>query len=412
MRYIRNHIIEYQLFALIIYLVLITITSSMKITLPIYIVLSIWPFLSSFRKMEIVPFITITISVLYLIYGLVFQDKTETLVSFLSKTYQFIAFMTFVSYMDRNSVNEIRNERKLIWLCIIVETLLGLYLLRHSSFVDISGLTRITAGRQPVGGNFSIVLAPVMFYAYFRHEDSRRSIIALSLIPAIWVFLSGTRGYMLLFILSLAPMYWDYFFSLDKKSRNKTLVACVSIAIVVFVSIYLVLSNTALLDRLSLLLRIESGTGSRGSENKIVIDFFKNTSVIYKIIGIGYGGIPANAPGYLNAVSANVTGAWSYANYADRVGVSFHNLFSNYLLLQGLVGCIEIIIIFLWGFSKLKKVYVISKNEKRCIYLYWIGFFIMNCFRWSCDCGISEMIVFAIILGMMNKNYDNYGYEE
>lgn len=411
MRYIRNHIIGYQLFVLFIYLVLITITSSMKVTLPIYIVFSILPFIHSMTKVEPVPFIVLSISIVYIVYGLAFQDRTETLVSFLSKTYQFIAFMLFISFMQRFDIDEINNETRLMWLCIGVETILGIYLLRHGSLVDTSGLTRITSGRQPVGGNFTIVMIPVIFYAYFRHKEIRRKIVGLSIIPAIWVFLSGTRGYMLIFLLALAPMYWDYFFSLDKRSRNKTLFACVSIVVVIVVMAYVVLRDTELLNRISILLRIESGTGSRGSENRIALDFIRNTTIPYKIFGIGYGGRPADVPGYLSAVSANVTGAWSYSNYVDRVGVSFHNLLSNYLLLQGLIGCAEIIIIFLWGISKLRRIYVVSKNEKRCIFLYWIGFFIMNMFRWSCDCGISEMIVFAIILGMMNRNYNNSEYE-
>ena len=412
MRYIRNHIIGYQLFMLFVYLVLISITSSMKVTLPIYIVLSILPFLHSMTKIEPVPFAIISISFIYIIYGLLFQDKTETLVSFLSKTYQFVAFMLFISFMRRFDIDEVKNETRLMWICIAVETVLGIYLLRHSSLVDVSGLTRITAGRQPVGGNYTIVMIPVIIYAYFRHEEIRRRIVSLSIIPTIWVFLSGTRGYMLIFLLALAPMYWDYFFSLDKTSRNKTLLACISIIAVIAIGIFAVLSNSEFLDRVSVLLRIEAGTGSRGSENRIALDFFRNTTLPYKIFGIGYGGRPADVPGYLSAVSANVTGAWSFSNYVDRVGVSFHNLLSNYLLLQGIVGCVEIVVIFLWGLSKLGKVYVVSNNEKRCIYLYWIGFFIMNFFRWSCDCGISEMIIFAIVLGMMNRDYNNNKIEQ
>lgn len=410
MRYIRKHIIGYQLCILLMYLVWITITSSMKVTLPIYIVFSLLPFIHGMTKFEPVPFVIISISLLYIFYGLVFQDKTKTLVSFFSKTYQFIAFMLFMSFMRRFDIDKIKYETRLMWLCIVVETILGIYLLRHSSLVDkITGLPRITSGRQPVGGNFTIVMIPVIFYAYFRHKEIRRSVVSLSIIPAVWIFISGTRGYMLMFLLSLAPMYWDYFFSFNNKSRNKAIFACILNIVMIIVIAYVIFNKSELLNLISMLLRIEAGTGSREMENRIAIDFFKNTTILYKIFGIGYGGKSADVPGYLSAVSANATTTLSYSNYIERVGASFHNLLSNYLLLQGIVGCIEIIIIFLWGLSKLKRVYVVSKNEKRCIFLYWIAFFIMNCFRWSCDCGISEMIIFVIILGMMNKN-NNYNH--
>lgn len=415
MRYIRNHIVEYQLIVLMLYLVLISITSSMKITLPIYIVLSILPFLRCFKKLQLIPFVVISISLVYVIFGLVFQDRTETLVSFLSKTYQFVIFMGSISYVKKYDVDGIKNPIRLMKICIAFETVMGVYLLINSSFVDISGLARITSGRQPVGGNFSIVMIPLIFYSYYHNPEIRNKLIALSSGLALWVFLSGTRGYMLLFFLALAPMYFDYFFSLDRRDRNRMIIVVLVVMIVVFACAYAVVNNPNLMDRISVVLRLESGTGSRSSENRIALDFFNNTSLRYQLFGIGYGGRPATAPGYVEAVSANVTGSWSYSNYVDRVGVSYHNLFSNYLLLQGVVGCLVVIMVFFWGLSKIKHTSVVCSSERKCIFMFWIGFFIMNCFRWSCDCGISEMIMFAIVLGLMNqspKTDDRKDYKE
>lgn len=404
MRYIRNHIIEYQLLMLCMYLAMVCYTSSMRVTLPLYIVLSFLPFTRSFEKMEIIPLIVMFISVAYLCYGLIYQDKTETLVSFLSKTYQFIAFMLFLSYVDRTDICKIKKEKRIMIICIIVETAFGLYLLKNGTLVDSSGMTRLTSGRQPVSGNFTIVLLPIIIYLYFRNKERRRSIVLLSLIPALWVFLSGTRGYMLLFCLALIPMYWDYFFSMKGKNKINSLIVLFILAVLFLAFVFLICSDNGIIDQFSKLLRLDSGTGSRDSENKIALDFFNNTSWDYKLFGIGFGGKPADAQGFISAVSDNTTSVWSYSNYVDRVGVSFHNMFSNYLLLQGLVGCFEILLIFIWGLKKIKRVFVVSSNEKKCVVLYWIGFFIMNCFRWSCDCGIAEMIVFAIVLGMMNKD--------
>lgn len=408
--FFRKHIFEYQIMVLILYLAAITFTESMKATLPIYIILSTLPYIYGFKRIDMATFTILAISFVYIAVGLLFQDRAETLISFLSKTYQFVVFMLFLAFAERYIHGYKFNPIKLMKICILVETSLGLYLLTHAAFVSDFGIARITAGRQPVGGNLSIVMIPIVFYSYFRYKNIQGKILVLSLISAVWILLSGTRGYLLLYIMSMAPVFLDYFFSLKRSTKSRLIVRVVVVFAIAIAGIYILLDSSVYLQRIVQMLRLDAGTGSRSNENKIATDFFLNTNLIYRLFGIGYGGIPADAPGFVEAVSSNVTGAWSYANYVGKVGVSFHNLFSNFLLLQGLVGCIEIIIIFCWGWVKLKTTKTTCRNEKRCIYLYWIGFFLMNCFRWSCDCGISEMIIFASVLGLMrqSKRFEKY----
>lgn len=409
MSFFRKYLLEYQFFALFIFLMLISITTSMKVTLPIYIVLSMLPYFTCLpKKIEIIPFFIIFISCVYVLYGLISQDRMETMVSFFSKTYQFIVFILFFAITKKIKLSANSNGIKLMYSCILVESFLGIYFLIHGQIVDrTSGLTRITAGRQPVGGNFSIAMAPVIFYSYFHHHEKMRKIVLLSTIPAVWVLLSGTRGYILLYFLSLSPMYWDYFFSIKQKTRKKMIFVLVFIFLCIFLLFYFIFLDPTFLEQISIMLRLNAGTGIRSIENRIAFDFFCKTNIFYKVFGIGYGGVPAEVPGYIEAVSDNATSHYVYDNYVNRIGVSYHNLFSNYLLLQGLIGCIQIILIFFWGIRKLKWIHAFIHTEKICMYLYWIGFFIMNCFRWSCDCGISEMIIFAIILGLIENSYSN-----
>lgn len=401
--FFRKHIFDYQVFILIMYLVAITTTESMKITLPIYIVFSTLPYLAGFYEVEKPVFIILSIAIVYIFVGVLFQDKVETLTSFFSKTYQFIAFMLFLGGVEKYSGEILLNSTKLMKICIIAETVLGAYIISHATFVSNTGVARITAGRQPVGGNLSIVMIPIVFFTYFRNEKQKGKILALSIFSVIWIILSGTRGYLLLYAISMAPVFLDYFFSLSYKSRNRVIMGTIFLLSCIVLGVILLQNNSNWGQKIIRILRLEAGTGSRKSENRIALQFFFNTSIRYKLFGVGYGGIPADAPYYLEAVSSNVSTSWSYSNYARRVGVSFHNLFSNFLLLQGLVGIIEIVLIFLWGLSKIRSTKTTCQNERRCIYLYWIGFFIMNCFRWSCDCGISEMIVFAIVLGLLRR---------
>lgn len=394
----KDSIVTYQFCVLVLYLIAITITTSMKIILPIYIVLSLLPYLSNTKKIEQSTFIIISINLVYLLYGILFQDKTEAVTTFLSKTYQFIAFMLFFAYAKKKQPIIDFDGKKIMLLCIIVESLLGMYLITHAVFV-----ARITAGRQPVGGNISIVVLPIIIYAYFKEKKTRGIIIAYSFVSAIWILLSGTRGYLLLFIMVMLPIYWDYFFSLNKSSRKRILPAFILLFVLFGYVFFLLTTHSDSIQWFTDFLRLDTGIGSRGSENHIALDFFVNTSIKYKLFGTGFGGTPSEVVGYLDAVAANTATSWSYTNYATRVGTAFHNLFSNILLIQGVLGCIMVISIFIWGYKRIHILIELNKTERFCLYMFWIGFFIMNYFRWSCDCGISEMIIFGLVLGIITS---------
>lgn len=397
-RFFQENIIPYQLVVLIIFLVGITITETMTVTLSVYIVLCMFPFLSKFNILkDSFSFIFIITSLFYLTYGVLCQNTVEAVSAFCGRLLQFIALLVFF----RVAVKDIEIDIRLILKCAIVfESLLGIYMFSQGIAADTTNAVyRLVAGHQPVGGNFSVVILPLIILGYFHDRAQQKFIVLSSFALLFWITLSGTRGYILIWLLSMLPIYLDYFKS--TQIYKKTIV--ISLFLIVAIG-YVGISDGSMLDFVYKLLRLGGGTGIRDSENSVALDTFSNTTCLNQLFGMGLGGTAADVLGYADAVDKYMKTTWSHDLYMSRVGASFHNLYSNILLLQGFVGCILIFGMFLWGWMKIAQSYVSCRKERLCLFMFWVGFFLMNYFRWSCDCGISEMAMLGIVLTKLDKN--------
>lgn len=389
---IQGNIILYQTFVLCLFLVGITITETMTVTLSVYIVLCMLPFIFRLNWMkDSFTFLFVAVSLTYLVYGILCQNMIETISSFCGRSLQFIALLSFykilISYIEIDI-------RKVLIIAIVFESVLGVYMFFSGIASDTTNaMFRLVAGHQPVGGNFSIAILPLIIWAYFHDEDSQKKIIKASFILMFWIALSGTRGYILIWLMSMLPIYMDFFKNISFAKRG----LFISITAIIVIS-YLGLCDGGIFDFLYKLLRLGGGTGIRGSENSVAIETFLRTTLPHQLLGMGLGGTAAEVPGYAEAVSKYMNTTWSYNLYISRVGASFHNLYGNILLMQGLTGCVLIVGIFIWGWSKVAKSKVSCNRERICLYLFWVGFFLMNYFRWSCDCGVSEMAMLGIVL--------------
>lgn len=389
---IQENIILYQAVVLCLFLVGITITETMTITLSVYIVLCIFPFFFKLVWLkDSFSFLFIIVSLSYLVYGLLCQNTFETISSFCGRLLQFIVLLSF--YKIHVTDIEI-NIKKVLTIAIVFESLLGGYLFYSGiASATTNDMFRLVAGHQPVGGNFSIVILPLIIWAYFHDKESQKIIIKASFGLMFWIALSGTRGYILIWLMSMLPIYMDFLrnVSLTKRGFFISIIAIVVIC-------YLGLGDGSIFDFFYKLFRLGGGTGIRGAENGVAIETFLRTTIPYQLLGMGLGGSPADVPGYAEAVNKYMNTTWSYNLYISRVGVSFHNLYGNILLMQGLIGCALILGVFVWGWSKVTRCNTSCNKERLCMYSFWIGFFLMNYFRWSCDCGVSEMAMFGIIL--------------
>lgn len=389
---IQENIILYQTVVLCLFLVGITITETMTVTLSVYIVLCISPFIFKLDWLkDTFTFLFVAVSLSYLAYGILCQNTIETISSFCGRLLQFIVLLSFYKIL----ITDIEiNIKKVLMIAIVFESILGVYMFYSGiAAATTNAMFRLVAGHQPVGGNFSIAVLPLIIWAYFHDKESQKIIIKASFVLMFWIALSGTRGYILIWLMSMLPIYMDFFRSISL-ARRSFFISIIAIVVIC----YLGLGDGGIFDFFYKLFRLGGGTGIRGSENAVAIETFLRTTIPHQLLGMGLGGTAADVPGYAEAVSKYMNTTWSYNLYISRVGASFHNLYGNILLMQGLTGCVLILGVFAWGWSKVKKCKVSCNRERLCLYLFWIGFFLMNYFRWSCDCGVSEMAIFGIIL--------------
>ena len=110
-------------------------------------------------------------------------------------------------------------------IALLVETLLGVYLLLTNSEVGDNGMIRLVSNSQPITGNIAVAVLPVSVYLYFKNKGNHRTetqIIFIELGFLFWIIMSGTRGYTLLFFLVMIPIFYDYLSQSEKWKKCST----------------------------------------------------------------------------------------------------------------------------------------------------------------------------------------------
>lgn len=393
--FLNKNLVSYQIILLVVYLIAITITERMTVVLPVYILFSAIPFISNFKIKGIIPFVYVYYTGIYFVLGVVFQETIPALVSFFSRLYQFIVIIVVINHKIIDSLY--LNIKKILFWALATETFLGIYLFFTSSMESSSGLVRLVAGNQPVGGNLTIAILPLIILVYFNNKLIRGYVISCSLFLFAWIVLSGTRGYLILFLAAMLPVYYSYFI-LECHNKRKVLLNYLLVVSLVSAFTIFIIDNFGMIDYFLNIARVNESLGIRGLEDKIAADYWLRTSIFNQMFGMGLGGIAAEQQGYISSVFGVMGNSWAYTIYANRIGTSFHNLYGNILIMQGLFGILLVIGIFIWGIRKIYKFNIANRLEKMAYLLYWVSFFIMNIFRWSSECGISEMLFLGIAL--------------
>lgn len=395
--------IEQQVVFAIIYLTGLTIIGEMDILLPIYFIVSLLPFFRYIRKIRVCTAIISVYFGLYVLYGIINQNINETFVTFIAKIWQFIIF--FIVY---DSDIKLKKEpiKRIIWLAVIVETLLGFYLLATSTNIDANGLARLVSNSQPITGNISTIVLPISVYFYLKNRGNSKQTIwffAVNIVMLIWIILSGTRGYTLEFVATMMLIFYDYFTNgqVGEISRRNRLMIVILITILTFV---IVISVPIILEKFESALRLKADVGIRTFENAAVIEFIKNASVFTMLFGIGLGGKAGSYPEMRVALYEQFSkGMWKPEHYLIDNGALFHNLYGNILLCLGIVGVFVFmcLIISIWKHIT----YSCNGNSllRKTMHLFLISFLLMNYYRWSADCGISEMIIFALVMKLIKQ---------
>lgn len=394
-----------QIAFLAIFLTGTAIVGELDVLLPIYFVVSFLPFLSKMRKLSALVLCIAFYLIIYLAIGLLFQNPTRSIVTFISRIWQFVIF--FIICDEKIEIEE-SDYKQTIWFVLILETALGFYLMRTSNIVDsLNGLVRLVNNGQPITGNMTTVLLPLFALYYAKNRGNNRNskfLLVASLFMLVWIVLSGTRGYTLEFVAVMGLIFYDYFMISNvggTTKRNRI----ISIGSILIIAIGLVVIVPNLLEKATSVLRLTSTIGIRKFENAAVLDYLKDASLVELLFGIGLGGKAYDHEAMRSALNKQFDlGMWHSKYYITESGTLFHSLYANIILCLGIIG---LLIVFIFFVKMWKKISSVCENDifmRRVLHLYQISFFLMNYYRWSADCGISEMIILALVLKLVESN--------
>ena len=392
-----------QLVFLYIFIVGVTFLGKLDVLLPIYFFVSTCPFITKVRKISKITLFICAWFGIYLVFGLIFQDPVATITSFVAKYWQIIIFFIVI---DTPLKSKTIVTYKQLQVSLLIETVLAIYLLLTNSKVEENGLVRLVSNAQPITGNIAITVLPISVYLYFKYKNDSKietKIIFTEMIFFVWIVLSGTRGYTLMFAGTMFIVFYDYWIC-NQKNKPKAYNRFAIIFLMGFAALVFIVVTPEILNRIISILRLEDSTGIRSYENAAEWEFFLNAPWNVMIFGIGLGGTAGTYNAFSSAILKQVSrGMWNKNRYLYGSGALFHNLFANLLLNLGVIGVIVVIIaeVYIWNiiFRVCKK----NSKIKWIFHLYQISFLLMNYFRWSASCGIAETIAFSLTLKLLAK---------
>lgn len=387
--YSRKKLMQAIAFASI-YLAGLTFVEVMDVLLPIYIVVSTAVIVPYMRHVSRSTLFLCIYYFIYLIYGILFQESRTAIVTFL-RFWQFIIF--FLSWDSDLVMNE-KIGFDTLWLSLVTETVLGCYLLyTHTASAGI-GTLRLAAGAQVITGNLSLVVLPVSVYLYFSNRGNgaaETKIIAFDLFFLLWIILSGTRGYILVYGMTLPFVFWDYFFHENSSNKNRIVFVVFVVSLIVLV----LLVFPGIIQIVVSIIRADQSTGIRPVENAITLEFFKTSPFRVKLFGVGLGGRLADYPSFVNAVFSQ---DFFYSTALNKAGGAFHNLYDSVFLSTGVFGLLVVFFCSVIIWNAISKTCGKMSRIGLVLHVYLIGFLVMYYFRWSCTCGITELFVLCLIL--------------
>ncbi len=398
----RKNMIVQQLMFFLVYIVSVTYLQGLDVALPIYFVFSLIPFISSIRIIDRWTFILTCVLGIYLIFGMLFQNTQRAIIMFVSRCWQFLFF--FIVCNSKKKIKEDLNFEIILKIAFIVETVLAAYL-----FISKRGLydvVRLTAGAQPITGNTSVVILPILvflFYMKTQNPKAQTRILIMAFLFAIWVALSGTRGYEFVFVIALVWLIRDYITT--SSNIKNSLYRFLFFILLTFLLIGILFVLPEYLEKILAVLRLnKTSIGIRTYENAAALEFMLKAPVFVKLFGVGIGGHLGSYPEFREAISKQFAlGMWNRSHYLNDSGSLFHSLYMNILCNMGIVGFIILII----SVIKILQTISASINDKKLSFvmkMFFLGILFMNNFRWSTDCGIAIMGIFALILKVLNQH--------
>lgn len=391
-----------QITFLLIYIVGMTFVGEMDVLLSVYFLVSAFPFVIKMVRVSYISIIIYAYFGCYFLFGLLFQNTVETCVSFIGKYWQFIvAFLVFDTKINPKSEATLNQLR----VALLVETVLGVYLLLTNPVED-NGMVRLVSNSQPITGNIAIAVLPICVYLFFKNRGNARvetKLVWIELGFLLWIILSGTRGYMIVYAATMLIVFCNYFIYNRRSGKNAAYSRFTIFSFACWMLLVLVILVPGISEKISNILRLEDSGGIREFENAAEWTFFWNAPWIIKLFGIGLGGTPGNYEAYTKAIAEQISkGMWNQNYYLYSAGAPFHNFFANLVLNLGVMGIIAIAAMNFFVWNKTSQI-CRDKTVKWIFHLYQLSILQMNYVRWPTECGIAEMVLYVLVLKLIES---------
>ncbi len=379
----KMNFIIYQILISFVYLITLSFIQTLDVTLALYLLFSILPFINSFKLPSTFSLITLLFLVFSLLTSVLFNGFTSAISIFIIRLIGILFFVYIFSNVEINVLD--LKQIKITSLCVLIlETIIGII-----GYIMSPNLDRLMLNYQCTVGCLSISgILLVFLHVYLKKRFDIFSIL-IAIAFCVWAILSGTRGYIVITLGFSAFLFLFY--------GNKF----IKILLFPTLLILIALNFTAVWDVFSNLTRINESTGIRHAENELLYMLFNQNSIFYKLVGYGYGrkiGTIDNIDWIIRTVSYN---DFVLSAFPSKDG--FHNFYGTILYSSGIIGLFFVGSLFFYIFLKIKN-NISSRKEIAMLSIYVGIYMFILWFRWTATSGILEFATIAFCISFIKKN--------
>ncbi|MGN1295441.1 MAG: hypothetical protein ACI4U5_03450 [Bacilli bacterium] len=371
----------YEIIITVIYLLTLSFVQTLDITLVLYLVFAIIPFVQKIKFRNLGQIIAIISLSIILLVSIILNGASEAISVFVIRLIGLIFFVFFFSSLQiDDSYYSEENIKKALYLLIIAEFAIGML-----GFFLSDDKSRLMLNYQCTVGCISI--SGILFLLIYLHKvcDSKLTlkIFLIGIYFCIWPIWSGTRGYT---VITLGMMALIFLFFAKKQEK------IISFS---FIIILFLVNFDYIWDLFLSVTRMSDSTGIRDAENSLFMLIERDSPLINIVFGYGYGNSVSNIDNILSKVEIVAYDEYSY--YILQQKASFHNFYTTIFYSSGVYGFLVVLYLFLYIFSEIK--HKVKQNKYRfLLYAYVILYMFILWYRWTATSGILEFATLALCI--------------
>lgn len=370
----------YELICAVIYLFSLSFIKTLDVTLVLYLIFSVLPYIKNFRIKKISELMFLVYFTIILGISVFINDPIDAVSIFIIRFIGIIFFICFFKNIERpkdpvSSEKQILKMLRVFAISEIFITVLACFILSDSS--------RLMLNYQCTVGNISI--AGVLLVGYFLNvckNNSRTTGLVYSAFFSIISIISGTRAYL---IICCVLTFIYIILYVDKKVK---LIGCIAVLVVIL------LNHNLVFNKFMEITRLDTGLGRRGSENLLVWKYMPSNT-FNMFFGYGFGKHIGTLPNISDLIPTISNTPYTEKVLYNGIG-EFHNFYVTVYYSTGLIGVFLTILLFASIIKNLYK-YVENKNLKLILIAYVLLYMFISWYRWTATSGILEFATLAFI---------------